>query len=79
MYGDGPKNPLHGITLEMMVTRLQAHYGWEGLDPLLRMNCFAFNPTIKSCLTFLRKTPWARAKVERLYLDTSWENGKKEG
>lgn len=78
MHGDGPNNPLHGITLEMMVTQLQAHYGWEELDRLLRMNCFAFNPSIKSCLKFLRKTPWARAKVERLYLDTLSELKEKK-
>ena len=78
MHGDGPNNPLHGITLEMMVTQLQAHYGWEELDRLLRMNCFAFNPSIKSCLKFLRKTPWARDKVERLYLDTLPEFGEKK-
>lgn len=70
MYGDGPKNPLHGITLEMMVTQLQAHYGWEELDRMVRINCFAINPSIQSSLKFLRRTPWARDKVERLYLDS---------
>ena len=73
MYGDGPKNPLHGITLEKMVTQLHAHYGWEELDHLVRINCFALNPSIQSSLKFLRKTPWAREKVERLYLDTVFE------
>ena len=70
MFGDGPKNPLHGITLEKMVTQLQAHYGWEMLGRLVKINCFNWQPSIKSSLTFLRKTPWARAQVEQLYLDT---------
>ena len=78
MHGDGPNNPLHGITLEMMVRQLHAHYGWEELDRLVRINCFGFNPSIQSSLKFLRKTPWARAKVERLYLDTSFEVKKAE-
>jgi uncharacterized protein (DUF2132 family) len=70
MHGDGPNNPLHGITLETMVRQLHAHYGWDELTNHVRINCFAFNPTVKSSLTFLRKTPWAREKVERLYLDS---------
>jgi uncharacterized protein (DUF2132 family) len=68
MHAAGPKNPLHGITLEKMLTQLQAHYGWDELTNMVRINCFAFNPSIKSSLTFLRKTPWARQKVEDLYL-----------
>src|SRR6218665_2989468 len=70
MHAAGPNNPLHGITLEKMVTDLQAYYGWEGLGERIRVNSFHFNPSIKSSLTFLRKTPWARDKVEGLYLDT---------
>jgi uncharacterized protein (DUF2132 family) len=70
MHAAGPNNPLHGITLEMMVTHLQEHYGWEGLGEHIRINCFHFDPSIKSSLKFLRKTPWARHKVEQLYLDT---------
>ena len=70
MHADGPNNPLHGITLEMMVTQLQAHYGWEMLGQIIKVNCFNANPSIKSSLTFLRKTPWAREKVEWLYVDT---------
>ena len=70
MHAAGPNNPLHGITLEMMVTQLHAHYGWEGLGERIRINCFHFDPSIKSSLTFLRKTPWARAEVVQLYLDT---------
>lgn len=68
MHAAGPNNPLHGVTLEMMVTQLHAHYGWEGLGDRIRINCFHFDPSIKSSLKFLRKTPWARAKVEELYL-----------
>lgn len=70
MHAAGPKNPLHGITLEKMVTQLQAHYGWEMLGRIIKVNCFNWQPSIKSSLVFLRKTPWARAEVERLYLET---------
>lgn len=70
MHAAGPKNPLHGITLERMVTELQAHYGWEMLGRIIQINCFTWQPSIKSSLTFLRRTPWARQKVEQLYLDT---------
>ena len=61
------KDPLHGVTLEVILTRLLAFHGWEGLYSRIKINCFAKNPSIKSSLTFLRKTPWARAKVETLY------------
>lgn len=70
MYGDGPKNPLHGITLEKMVTDLQAYYGWEMLGRMIKINSFNWQPSIKSSLKFLRKTPWARQKVEELYVDS---------
>jgi uncharacterized protein (DUF2132 family) len=70
MHAAGPNNPLHGITLEMMVRRLQSHYGWEGLAERIRVNCFASDPSVTSSLKFLRKTPWARQKVEDLYLYT---------
>lgn len=70
MHAAGPKNPLHGITLEKMLIQLEAHYGWEMLGQMIKINCFNFHPSIKSSLTFLRKTPWARAKVEELYLDS---------
>lgn len=63
-----PNNPLHGITLETMLTQLVAHYGWEELSELIAINCFISQPSIKSSLKFLRKTPWARAEVENLYL-----------
>lgn len=70
MHAAGPQNPLHGITLERMVTELQAHYGWEMLGRIIQINCFTWQPSLKSSLTFLRRTPWARQKVEQLYLDT---------
>jgi uncharacterized protein (DUF2132 family) len=63
-------NPLHGITLEAIVKHLVNYFGWEGLAIKININCFKSNPTIKSSLTFLRKTPWAREKVENLYLWT---------
>ena len=63
-------NPLHGITLEMVLNRLVEHYGWESLAGMIKIKCFTQNPSIKSSLTFLRRTPWAREKVERLYLRT---------
>jgi uncharacterized protein (DUF2132 family) len=62
------KNPLHGITLEVIVTTLFEHYGWNGLAENIPVNCFMNDPSIKSSLKFLRKTPWARDKVEALYL-----------
>ncbi|MDG6778160.1 VF530 family protein [Thiomicrorhabdus sp. zzn3] len=64
-------NPLHGITLKTIVTELHAHYGWQGLAEKIPVRCFQNNPSIKSALTFLRKTPWAREKVENLYLKAS--------
>ncbi len=62
-------DPLHGVTLEMIVTRLVDAYGWEDLGDQVRINCFNFEPSIKSSLKFLRRTPWARKKVEDVYLD----------
>ncbi len=70
MHAAGPKNPLHGITLQMMVTQLVDHYGWEMLGRMIPINCFNWQPSIKSSLTFLRRTQWARDKVEALYLDS---------
>lgn len=63
-----PKNPLHGVTLEAMLFELHAHYGWEGLAERVDIRCFKSEPSIKSSLTFLRRTPWAREKVEALFL-----------
>ena len=63
-----PNNPLHGKTLESILIELVDFYGWEGLGREIRINCFVSNPSIKSSLTFLRKTDWARKQVEDLYL-----------
>ncbi|MCF8237361.1 MAG: VF530 family protein [Saprospiraceae bacterium] len=63
-----PNNPLHGVKLEDMLTRLVDEYGWEELGREINIRCFTIDPSIKSSLAFLRKTPWARAKVEELYL-----------
>ncbi len=68
MTDQKPKDPLHGVTLEMMLTRLVEHYGWEELGRIVRIRCFNNEPSIKSSLQFLRRTPWARNKVEALYL-----------
>jgi len=65
-----PNNPLHGKTLEAILTYLVNFYGWEKLGEEIRINCFTHDPSIKSSLTFLRKTPWARKKVEELYVFT---------
>jgi uncharacterized protein (DUF2132 family) len=62
------RNPLHGITLEAMVTALSNHYGWAGLGERIPVRCFTHDPSVASSLKFLRKTPWARDKVEGLYL-----------
>ena len=67
-------NPLHGITLEVIVTALFEHYGWDGLADRIPVNCFMNDPSIKSSLKFLRKTPWARDKVEALYLSLMRKN-----
>ena len=65
---DQPNNPLHGLSLEVILTRVVEHYGWEELGDRINVRCFKIDPSIKSSLTFLRKTPWARTKVERLFL-----------
>ncbi len=65
-----PNNPLHGVTLENMVTSLSEHYGWEELGNLIKIRCFTYDPSIKSSLKFIRKTYWARLKVEKLYIKT---------
>ena len=63
-----PRNPLHGLTLEMIVTQLADHYGWHELGTLIPIRCFTHEPSVGSSLKFLRRTPWARDKVESLYL-----------
>ncbi len=65
-----PNNPLHGVTLKAMLEYLVAEYGWERLGERINIHCFHYEPSINSSLRFLRKTDWARAKVERLYLDS---------
>ncbi len=70
------KPPLEGVTLETIVTKLVENYGWERLGEKIQIKCFVENPSIKSSLTFLRKTPWARTKVEQLYIwrsETGWD------
>ncbi len=62
------RNPLHGLTLEAIVSALAAHYGWAGLAERIPLRCFSSEPSVASSLKFLRKTPWAREKVESLYL-----------
>jgi uncharacterized protein (DUF2132 family) len=70
MNNEQPRNPLHGLTLEKIITKLRDHYGWDGLAERIDVNCFKSDPSIKSSLKFLRKTQWARDKVESLYIST---------
>ncbi len=72
------KNPLHGITLETVVIELQEQYGWDELARRININCFKIDPSVKSSLKFLRKTPWARGEVESLYVAT-FENTSPRG
>lgn len=69
MHEEQPNNPLHGKTLEMILTHLVDHFGWKQLGLIINIRCFQENPSIKSSLKFLRTTPWARKKVEELYLE----------
>ncbi|MBI9100930.1 MAG: DUF2132 domain-containing protein [Spirochaetales bacterium] len=71
-------DPMHGVTLEMILTRLVQYFGWEKLGSHIQINCFNFDPSIKSSLKFLRRTPWARKKVENLYLDLDWAKKDEE-
>jgi len=66
---DQPGNPLHGVTLERMVEELQAHFGWKAMGERVPIRCFTHDPSVSSSLRFLRKTPWARTRVEAMYLD----------
>ncbi|MEQ5117747.1 VF530 family protein [Morganella morganii] len=70
-------DPLHGVTLEMQVNALVEKYGWVKLSQLIRINCFKNDPSVKSSLKFLRRTPWARTEVENLYLDSLDDADKK--
>ena len=81
MNNEQPNNPLHGITLEQVITQLVDRYGWDGLAQRIDINCFKSDPSIKSSLKFLRKTQWARDKTESLYIATftkksPWGNSK---
>ncbi|HAZ00028.1 MAG TPA: transporter [Opitutae bacterium] len=71
-------NPLHGMTLEKIVVSLQEFYGWEGLGERVKIRCFNDDPSVKSSLKFLRKTPWARKEVEDLFVYTLEEYGENE-
>jgi uncharacterized protein (DUF2132 family) len=68
--GEQQNNPLHGLTLEFIVTELERQYGWPELGRRIPVKCFTNDPSVKSSLKFLRKTPWARTKVEQLYIDS---------
>lgn len=70
MKTDQPNNPLHGVTLEMMLTHLVEFYGWEELGDMTKIRAFVINPSLKSGLNFIRKTPWAKKKIEEIYLDS---------
>lgn len=69
---ENPRDPLHGVTLENILTQLHAKYGWEEMGRRIKIRCFTHDPSIKSSLTFLRKTPWARDKVEVWFLRDHW-------
>ena len=73
-----PRNPLHGVTLERMLTELVDHFGWEAMGRRIRIGCFTTDPSIASSLRFLRRTPWARDKVESLYLFMLRERARQE-
>jgi uncharacterized protein (DUF2132 family) len=75
MSNEHPRDPLHGVTLEMIINQLVEHYGWEELGRRVPIRSFTNNPGVKSSLHFLRRTPWARKKVEALYLEL--QSGKK--
>jgi len=68
-----PRDPLHGVTLQAILEDLVERRGWDGLADIIRIRCFTYDPSIGSSLKFLRKTPWARTKVEQLYLADRWD------
>ena len=78
MSTEQPKNPLHGLTLEMILSQLVEQFGWEELSQRININCFKKDPSIKSSLKFLRKTPWAREKVENLYLENVHKQARRD-
>ena len=71
-------DPLHGVTLEMILTRLVEHYGWEKMGRMVKIRCFTNDPSVGSSLQFLRRTPWARTKVEAMYVKSLRESSKKD-
>ena len=71
-----PNNPLHGVKLAQIITDLEAHYGCEYMGYQINIRCFTHDPSVKSSLKFLRRTPWARTKVEQMYLDYLEKNPK---
>lgn len=73
-----PVDPLHGVTLQAMIEHLVARYGWDGLGDRIDIRCFTHDPSVSSSLKFLRKTPWARAKVESLYVHSATHPRKTE-
>jgi uncharacterized protein (DUF2132 family) len=75
--GKQPNNPFHNVTLEMMLTQLVEYYGWNEMGSMIDIKCFNNDPSIKSSLVFLRRTPWARSKVEDLYLTYKSETSKR--
>jgi len=77
MNDNNNKDPLHGLTLEAIINYLVEYYGWETLGQKINIRCFTSEPSIKSSLKFLRKTPWARKKVEQLYLSSQQSVWKK--
>jgi len=76
MNNPGRQDPLHGVTLKMIVTRLVEKYDWQELAQHIKIKCFSHDPSISSSLKFLRRTPWARKKVEALYLKSHWPGDK---
>ena len=76
MNKERKQDPLHGLTLKVIVTQLVDEYGWQELGSRITIKCFTNDPSITSSLKFLRKTPWAREKVEELYLTTQWSGNK---
>ena len=76
MNKEHTQDPLHGLTLKVIVTQLVEEYGWQELGNRITIKCFINDPSISSSLKFLRKTPWARKKVEELYLNTQWSSDK---
>jgi uncharacterized protein (DUF2132 family) len=77
MENEHSNNPLHGVTLERMLNELVEHVGWEKMGKRVRIACFNFEPSVASSLKFLRKTPWARTKVEAMYLDVQARHAKR--